>query len=151
MRFRFCVATTMLVLAGCDSSGGSSTASNTNTAGKTANVAPSAAPTPDTSTSEAVQGVTFSVRPRSMSTCVPATVAKVSWKIAVAGVSTGKIFVQGPGTNPTLFAHVGSEGTQDTGAWTLPKTVFILKDAAETKQLAKFTVGLDPCDPAKKG
>jgi hypothetical protein len=94
--------------------------------------------------SEALPGVTFEVSPNTLRVCDPPMVAKVSWNAMAAGMSTVRIFVSN-GEEEKLFALQGAEGSADTGPWVTAKTVFILKDGAETKQLAKFVVGSESC------
>ena len=94
--------------------------------------------------SEALPGVTFEVAPNTLRVCDPPMVAKVSWNATAAGVGTVKIFISN-GEEEKLFLFQGAEGSADTGPWVTAKTVFILKDGAETKQLAKFVVGSESC------
>jgi hypothetical protein len=97
------------------------------------------------SVSEALPGVSFNVVPDRLRACDPAKIAKVSWNATAAGVSTVKIFVLNEGEGEKLFTFQGAKGSADTGPWVTAKSVFILKDGEETKQLAKFIVGSESC------
>ena len=96
------------------------------------------------SVSEAVSGVTFDVVPNTLRVCDPPVIAKVSWDANAAGVSSVKIFV-GDSEKQTLFVNLGAKGSVDTGPWVTAKSVFVLKDGEETKQLSKFVVGSESC------
>ena len=100
---------------------------------------------PTANTTGAMRGVEFNVTPNTVRVCEPPATAKVSWNAAEAGVSGVKIFVRADGVE-TLFASSGAKGSADTGAWVRPKTVFILKDADGTQQLATLVIGSESCD-----
>jgi len=97
------------------------------------------------SVSEAVPGVKFEVAPATLRACDPPKVAKVSWNAMAAGVSKVKVFVVDESGVETLFTFSGAEGSADTGPWVRAKTVFLLKDGDQTKQLGKFIVGSENC------
>jgi len=90
------------------------------------------------------KGIIFSVEPSTVSSCSPPVVAKVSWNAAASGVRNVKIFVIN-GETEKLFAEQGSVGSLDTGPWVQPETIFLLKDAASDKQLAKSVVRIGSC------
>lgn len=96
--------------------------------------------------SEAAPGVSFNVTPDILRACDPARIVKVAWNAAAAGVSTVKIFVVREDGGENLFAFLGAVGSVDTGPWVGAKTVFILKDGNETKQLGSFVVGSESCN-----
>jgi hypothetical protein len=98
------------------------------------------------SVSEALPGIIFNVAPDTLRDCDPARIAKVSWNATAAGVSSVRIFVLKEDGEEKLFTFQGAEGSADTGPWVTAKTVFVLKDGEETKQLAKFVVGSESCN-----
>ncbi|MGH6824169.1 hypothetical protein [Methyloceanibacter sp.] len=119
-----------LLLLGCDSS---STRSSSTDASTSAPV------------SEVSEGVTFKVDPETLRECDPPAVVTLTWDASAAGASAVKIFVVGEDGNQNLFAFLGAQGTEKTGAWAKAKEVFILKDENEKQQLAKFVVGSEKC------
>jgi hypothetical protein len=127
------VTTGALLVSGCDSSTTQPSASKSQKQSEETKSVP-----------QAVPGVTFVVAPNKLRVCDKPTVAKVSWDAMVTGGSV-KIFVLDD-KKETLFAFGGPKGSADTGPWVNAKTVFVLKDAEETKQLAKFVVGSESCN-----
>jgi hypothetical protein len=59
------------------------------------------------------------------------------------------IFVR-QGDEEKLFAHGGPEGSQETGPWVRPNTVFTLRSRDGSRKLASLIVGFERCDPADK-
>jgi hypothetical protein len=96
-------------------------------------------------TSEAVSGVEFDVVPTKLRVCDPPKQVRVKWNAHAASVETVKVFVVGDDGKETLLLFKGAKGSENTGPWTKAGTVFILKDADETRQLAKFVVGSEKC------
>jgi hypothetical protein len=97
-------------------------------------------------TNEPVPGVSFVVEPATVRDCDPPAVAKVSWNAPVVGLKTVKVFVLEKDRPETLFVNAGVVGTATTGAWVGAKTVFVLRDGDNSKQLARFTVGSKSCN-----
>jgi hypothetical protein len=128
------IAMETLLVSGCDSSPNGPPASKSQMQSEDAR-----------SVFEALPNVTFDVVPNTLRVCDPAKIAILSWNAKAAGVSTAKIFVSKEGEEEKLFMFQGAVGTADTGPWVTAKTVFVLKDGDETKQLAKFVVGSKSC------
>jgi hypothetical protein len=91
---------------------------------------------------ESVPGVNFVVDPATWVECDPATIAKVSWKVAKPGIKRVDIFVVDENEHEKLWVGWNEVvGSANTDAWVGAGTVFVLRDADSKKQLAKFYVG----------
>lgn len=95
---------------------------------------------------ETAQGVTLEVVPATMRECDPPGEVRLTWDATGAGVTGVKIFTMGDDGEMRLFAFLGPQGTEKTGAWTTANDVIVLKDESEQQQLAKFVIGAEKCE-----
>lgn len=90
---------------------------------------------------EALEGVTFIASPDSVPPGPRGATVTLSWDARALGVDAVKVFVKARTGEDQLFAHAKAAGSRETGPWVTVGTVFVLKDADETKQLARLVVG----------
>ena len=91
----------------------------------------------------------FTAQPAALSACAPGAIVRLSWN-ARAGGDQGVALFARLRDGERLFAYGGSEGSQETGAWVRPNTVFSLRSRDGGTELASLTIGLESCDPAGK-
>jgi len=89
---------------------------------------------------------TFTAQPDALGVCAANAIIRLSWDARSSGEQNVAIFV-GQGDAEKLFAHGGSEGSQETGPWVQPNTVFTLRSRDNRKELARLTVGSKNCGP----
>jgi hypothetical protein len=84
--------------------------------------------------------VSFAVHPKRVAAGPSGTAVTLSWNAVAAGVESVKLFVKQSTGAERLFAHLGSEGSQQTGPWVVPGTEFTMTDPSGERQLAKVVV-----------
>jgi hypothetical protein len=89
----------------------------------------------------------FTAQPAALSACTPGAIVRLSWEARSGGDQGVALFAQ-LRDGERLFAYGAAEGSQETGPWTRPNTVFRLKSRDGSKELASLTIGLESCDPA---
>src|SRR4029077_1562755 len=98
----------------------------------------------DVSTSDRMA---FDAQPPALSACASNAIVRLSWDARSSGEQDVALFVFLP-DGERLFAHGGAQGSQDTGPWVQPNTVFKLKSRDGSRELASLTVGSKDCGPA---
>jgi hypothetical protein len=96
--------------------------------------------------SENCDPVTFEAQPAKVSACTPGAIVRLSWNARTSAPQGVAIFMR-QGDEEKLFAHGGPEGSQETGPWVGPNTVFTLRSRDDGRELAHFTVGSESCGP----
>jgi len=91
--------------------------------------------------------MTFDAQPPALSACASNAIVRLSWDARSSGEQDVALFVFLP-DGERLFAHGGAQGSQDTGPWVQPNTVFKLKSRDGSRELASLTVGSKDCGPA---
>lgn len=88
----------------------------------------------------------LSVEPAAMPTCSAPVVATVKWDLHIAQPNIKSISIWiGNGPAAPLFTEGGAIGEQKTGVWTVPGTVFVLRDKSTGDVLDQVTIGGPPC------
>ncbi|WP_411834133.1 hypothetical protein [Pseudoxanthomonas mexicana] len=77
----------------------------------------------------------------------PADVS-ISWDASDKGTEAVEVRV-GEGEDATLFATGGATGSQSTGPWVKPGTLFVLRNQADKAVLDRLTIPGDACLPAQ--
>ena len=91
----------------------------------------------------------FTAQPAALSACAPGAIVRLSWNARTGGDQGVALFAR-LRDGERLFAHGGAEGSQETGPWVRPNTVFSLRSRDGSTELASLTIGLESCDPAGK-
>ena len=80
--------------------------------------------------------------PASLAECKPSVVT-LKWDLrkGTSDAKTVKIYT-GAGK---LFVHSGAAGSQETGPWVKPGSVFVMKDAADENEIERLTIGGPVC------
>jgi len=97
--------------------------------------------------SESCGPVTFEAQPAALSACAPGAIVRLSWDARTSGPQGVAIFMRQGGEEEKLFAYGGPEGSQETGPWVRPNTVFTLRSRDGSRSLASLTVGSESCGP----
>lgn len=83
-----------------------------------------------------------------VATCDPGTDVKFAWDVtAKPEIANVEVWV-GEAPDTTLFAAGGPTGSQDTGPWVKPGTVFVLQDQASKQEVDRIVIGGPECPPA---
>jgi hypothetical protein len=97
--------------------------------------------------SQSVAGVSFVVEPATLRDCDPPVVAKLSWDVAIPGITRVDVFVVGEnGDEKVMVGWKEAVGSTNTDAWVRAGTVFVLRDNQSKKQLAKVAVNSKSCN-----
>ncbi|WP_158883208.1 hypothetical protein [Rhodanobacter sp. L36] len=93
------------------------------------------------------QSTSMSVDPGSMVSCDPAAVATVKWSVGSdhPGISSVQLFVTSDAQGPKVLAEGGAAGQAQTGNWTRPGTLFVLKDKSTGNILDQVKVSGPAC------
>jgi hypothetical protein len=94
----------------------------------------------------------LSFDPVALSSCDTGTLVKVRWDArSTKGVKAVNVFTVRPDGTEALFAgHVRLVGMKRTGHWISAGREFIVRDANSGTQLARASVGTQPCAPASE-
>jgi hypothetical protein len=90
---------------------------------------------------QTLDGVTFGASPATVPPGPRGATVTLAWDARASGVEAVRIFVKGRTGEEQLFAESKAVGSQETGPWVTVGTVFVMKDLAETRQLARLVVG----------
>ena len=99
--------------------------------------------------SESCGPVTFEAQPATLSACTPSAIVRLSWDARNSGQQSVAIYFR-QRDDEKLFFHGGPEGSQETGPWVRPNTVFTLRSRDGSRKLASLIVGSERCDPTGK-
>ena len=85
--------------------------------------------------------------PEAISECAKAEVAKVHWNAAgFPGVTTVEVLIANADGKEILFAATGVVNEKETGPWARGGTEFILRDKANSTELARAKIPSLPCE-----
>lgn len=96
---------------------------------------------------QATSNAALSVVPATIAKCDPGVEATVNWdaQSAHAATNSTEVWVGTSSADLKLFAAGASKGQAQTGPWTHPGTLFVLKNKVDGKVLADARVGGPVC------
>lgn len=105
-----------------------------------------------TSAANAAGSARLSFDPAALSSCDTTTLVKVRWDArSTEGVKAVNVFTVRPDGTEALFAgRARLAGMKRTGHWISAGREFIVRDANSGTQLARASVGTQPCAPASE-
>ncbi|QNN71405.1 hypothetical protein [Thermomonas carbonis] len=102
--------------------------------------APAAAPVPQVVVAPTKM---IHAEPAALAVCKPGAVVTLKWDVRKEKpeLTTVKIYTE----SGKLFTHSGASGSQATGNWVKPGSVFVLKSGVDDTELERLTIGGPVC------